>query len=38
MSRLEAEFSLTPSARSRINVPMQPKEVLPDPKGYFTAG
>ena len=33
-----AEFGLTPSARSRISVPMQPKEELPNPKGYFAAG
>ena len=38
LSRLEAEFGLTPSARSRISVPMQPKEELPNPKGYFAAG
>ncbi|QKK10165.1 MAG: phage terminase small subunit P27 family [Planctomycetota bacterium] len=38
LSRLEAEFGLTPSARSRINVTLRPKEELSDPKGYFAAG
>ncbi len=44
LSRLEAEFGLTPSARTRINVPIsgEPEEVdpftRPDPNGYFAAG
>ncbi|MCC7387326.1 MAG: phage terminase small subunit P27 family [Phycisphaerales bacterium] len=44
LSRLEAEFGLTPSARTRINVPIsgQPEEVdpftMPPPNGYFAAG
>jgi hypothetical protein len=44
LSRLEAEFGLTPSARTRINVPIsgEPEEVdpftLPDPNGYLAAG
>ncbi len=35
LARLEAEFGLTPSSRTRINVAPEP---LPDPKGYFAAG
>lgn len=35
LARLEAEFGLTPSSRTRISVEPEP---LPDPKGYFAAG
>lgn len=35
LARLEAEFGLTPSSRTRISVAPEP---LPDPNGYFAAG
>lgn len=38
LSRLEQEFGLTPSARTRINVPLQPKESDPVKAKYFMGG
>lgn len=38
LSRLEVEFGLTPSARTRINVPVQPRETDPIKARYFQTG